>query len=78
MEDKIRHTVEEEEDRILAQRQKLRNLRQELRLKELEVLENTRDRMLKDRQKRKELELERLMQDVSKQVGKLRIVPSYC
>ncbi|KAK6624738.1 hypothetical protein RUM44_011598 [Polyplax serrata] len=73
VEDKIRHTVEEEEDRILAQRQKLRNLRQELRLKELEVLENTRDRMLKDRQKRKELELERLMQDVSKQRAREKV-----
>lgn len=68
MDEKFRKIVDEEEERILAQRRKLQNLRQELKLKELAVLESARERNLKLLAERKKIELQRLVNDISKKV----------
>lgn len=68
MDEKFRKIVDEEEERILAQRRKLQNLRQELKLKELAVLESARERNLKLQAERKKIELQRLVNDISKKV----------
>lgn len=60
--------VEKEEERIATQRLRLRNLRNELRLKELSVLEAARDKALKERTRRREDALNRLVEDISKKV----------
>ncbi|EEB10401.1 conserved hypothetical protein [Pediculus humanus corporis] len=66
LEERIKSIVDEEEDRILAQRQKLEDLKQELRLKELQLLEGTRNKVLKKKAQKKRVELDRLIKDISK------------
>lgn len=70
MDQKFRKIVDEEEERIQAQRRKLQNLRHELKLKELAILESAREKTLKQRAERKKIELDRLVNDISKKVRK--------
>lgn len=68
LENKIREKVEEEEDRILMQRQKLYNLRHELTLKELELMENVKSKALEKKLNKRESQLDRLLKEISKRV----------
>ncbi|KAL0279365.1 UNVERIFIED_CONTAM: hypothetical protein PYX00_000942 [Menopon gallinae] len=65
LDEKFRQIINAEEERITAQRRKLQNLRHELKLKELAVLEEVRGQMLKKKSQKKEMEMERLLKDIA-------------
>lgn len=68
LDEKFRQILNAEEERISAQRRKLRNLRHELKLKELAVLEEVREQILKKKSHKKEVEIKRLLKDIATRV----------